>query len=70
MSGDHKHIWRTDGMHQNEFCGVCFASKPEHKDKCGFCDGTGWREAIDGWRDGSHVTARPCPRCGGDGKKR
>lgn len=24
----HEHVWRTDGMHQNEFCGICFVSKP------------------------------------------
>lgn len=23
-----EHVWRTDGMHQNEFCGICFVSKP------------------------------------------
>lgn len=23
-----EHVWRTDGMHQNEFCALCFASKP------------------------------------------
>ena len=28
MSGDHDHVWRTDGMHQNEFCAACFMSKP------------------------------------------
>lgn len=25
---DHQHQWRTDGMHLNEFCGICFVSKP------------------------------------------
>lgn len=28
LPAEHDHVWRTDGAHQNEFCGVCFVSKP------------------------------------------
>jgi hypothetical protein len=36
--------------------------------KCARCDGEGWIEPIGPHSDGSYITSRPCPRCGGRGR--
>jgi DnaJ-class molecular chaperone len=36
--------------------------------KCGRCDGEGWAESIGPHSDGSYITSRRCPRCGGRGR--
>ena len=33
---------------------------------CARCSGTGWLDPIGPCVDGSYITSRPCPRCGGD----